>query len=181
MAHELLNDLLSSEAEQVLALGTRMIVPKGTPLFHLGDPADRLFLIERGRIKLTLPMQVRDREENIFAEERISGQVVGWSALIPPFRFTLTATAVPHDAEVIALKREALLKYCSANPAAGHKIAMNLAVVIGHRLQLFQTMWLREMQRTVEVRSDLIRRNRPDDERTMIRILSVSCRWGRSA
>jgi len=26
-------------------------------------------------------------------------------------------------------------------------------VVVGHRLQLFQTMWLREMQRTVEVRS----------------------------
>jgi hypothetical protein len=30
---------------------------------------------------------------------------------------------------------------------------MNLAMVIGHRLRLFQTMWLREMQRNVEVRS----------------------------
>ncbi len=153
MAHELLNDLSFSEVEQVLALGDRMIIPKGTSLFQLGDAADRLFLIERGRIKLTLPMRVRDREEDVFAEERASGQVVGWSALIPPYRFTLTATAAPHDATVIALKREALLKYCSANPPAGHKIAMNLAVVIGHRLQLFQTMWLREMQRTVEVRS----------------------------
>jgi hypothetical protein len=54
--------------------------------------------------------------------------------------------------EVIALPREALLQYFSANPAAGYKIALNLAVIIGHRLQLFQTRWLREMQRTVEVR-----------------------------
>jgi len=153
MTHELLNGLSPTEAEKVLELGTRLIVPTGTSLFRLGDPADRLFLVKRGRIRLTLPMQVRGREEDIFVEERAPGQTVGWSALIPPYRFTLTATAPLFEAEVIALSQEALRQYFAANPAAGHKIALNLAVVIGHRLQLFQTMWLREMQRTVEVRS----------------------------
>jgi len=153
MTHELLNGLSPIEAELVLELGTKQIVPSGTPLFRLGDPADRLFLIERGRIRLTLPMQVRGREEDVFVEERSPGQTVGWSALIPPYRFTLTAAAPLFEAEVIALPREALRKYFAANPEAGHKIALNLAVVIGHRLQLFQTLWLREMQRTVEVRS----------------------------
>ena len=153
MTHDLLNGLSPADVEQVLALGTRMIVPSGTSLFQLGDPADRLFLTERGRIRLTLPMHVRDREENVFVEERSPGQTVGWSALIPPYRFTLTATASLHEADVIALPREALLEYFAANPSAGYKIALNLAVVVGHRLQLFQTMWVREMQRTVEVRS----------------------------
>jgi CRP-like cAMP-binding protein len=153
MAHELLNGISSAEAEQVLKLGTRMVVPAGTTLFRLGDPADRLFLVERGRIRLTLPMSVRGREEDTFVEERAPGQAVGWSALIPPYRFTLAATAVLYDAEVIALPREALLKYFAGNPAAGQKIALNLAVVVGHRLQLFQTMWLREVQRTVEAHS----------------------------
>jgi len=153
MAHELLNGLSSAEVKQVLDLGTRLIVPSGTSLFQLGDEADRLFVVERGRIKLTLPMRVRGREEDVFVEERGPGQTVGWSALIPPYRFTLAATAALHEAEVITLPRESLLKYFAANPVAGHKIAVNLAVVVGHRLQLFQTMWLREMQRTVEVRS----------------------------
>jgi CRP/FNR family cyclic AMP-dependent transcriptional regulator len=153
MAHELLNGLSSDEGEQVLKLGNRVIIPSGTTLFQLGDQADRLFLVERGRIKLTLPMQVRNREQDVFVEERGPGQTVGWSALIPPYRFTLTATAALLDAEVIAFSRETLLRHFAANPGAGHKIAFNLAVVIGHRLQLFQTMWLREMQRTVEVRS----------------------------
>jgi len=153
MTHELLSGLSSAEAEQVLALGTRVIVPGETSLFRLGDPADRLFLVERGRIRLTLPMPVRGREENIFVEERNPGQAVGWSALIPPYRFTLTASAALSEAKVMALPREALLKHFVENPEAGYKIALNLAVVIGHRLQLFQTMWLREMQRTVEVRS----------------------------
>jgi CRP-like cAMP-binding protein len=152
MTHELLNGLSSAEMDQVLGLGTRLTVPSGTSLFHLGDPADRLFLTERGRIRLTLPMQVRGKEEEILVEERSPGQIVGWSALIPPYRFTLTATA-PLETEVIALPRETLVDYFAAHPAAGYKIALNLAVVIGHRLHLFQTMWLREMQRNVEARS----------------------------
>lgn len=152
MAHELLNGLSQAEVEQVLELGTKVIVPRGTFLFRLGEPADRLFLIERGRIRLSLPMQIRGQEEDILVEERSAGQTTGWSTLIPPFRFTLNAAA-QIETEVITLPREALREYLAAHPMAGQKVAMNLAAVIGHRLQLFQTMWLREMQRAVEVRS----------------------------
>ena len=58
---ELLKDLNADEIQRILAFGTRYTLPSGASLFHLGDPADRLFLIERGRIRLTLPMQVRGR------------------------------------------------------------------------------------------------------------------------
>ena len=155
MAHEqseLLKDLTADEVERILALGTRIAVPSGTSLFRLGDPAERLFLIEHGQIRLTLPMRVRGREEDVVVEERTSGQTVGWSALIPPHKFTLAATA-PLETELIALPREELRKHFAAHPTVGYKITLNLAVVIGHRLQLFQAMWLREMQRTVEKHS----------------------------
>ena len=152
MPYELLNGLSPAEIEQILDLGTRLIVPSGTLLFRLGDPADRLFLTERGRIRLTLPMHLRGKEEDVLAEERSPGQTVGWSALIPPYRFTLSAAA-SLDTEVIALPQKALREYMAAQPAVGCKIALNLAVVIGHCLQLFQTMWLREMERTVQARS----------------------------
>ena len=152
MPYELLNGLSPAEVEQILELGTRLIVPSGTLLFRLGDPADRLFLTERGRIRLTLPMHLRGKEEDVLVEERSPGQTVGWSALIPPYRFTLSAAA-SLDTEVIALPQKALREYMAAQPAVGCKIALNLAVVIGHRLQLFQTMWLREMERTVQARS----------------------------
>jgi len=149
---ELLKNLTPEEVQGVLAFGTRITVPSGSSLFQLGDPAERLFLVDRGRIRLTLPMQVRGRQEDVLVEERTSGQTVGWSALIPPHKFTLAATA-PLETEVIALPREELRKYFGANPTVGYKITLNLAVVIGHRLQLFQAMWLREMQRTVEKHS----------------------------
>ncbi len=148
---ELLKGLSPEEVEQALAFGTRITVARGAELFRLGEPADRLYVIERGRIRLTLPMQVRGQEEDVAVEERTPGQTVGWSALIPPYRFTLTAEA-PLETELIALSRDALRAHFTAYPSVGYAVAMNLAAVIGQRLQLFQTMWLREMQRTVELR-----------------------------
>ena len=128
-----------------------MVLTSGAELFHLGDVAESIYLVARGRLRLTLPMQVRSREEDVMVEERSSGQTVGWSALIPPYRFTLTATA-PLETEVIALPREALHGYFAAHPATGYAVSVNLASIIGNRLQLFQAMWLREIQRMVELR-----------------------------
>ena len=148
---DLLKGLAESEAECVLALGKRVVLTTGAELFRLGDVADCIYLVSRGRIRLTLPMQVRSREEDVLVEERSSGQTVGWSALIPPYRFTLTARA-PLETEVIALPREALDEYFAAHPATGYAVSLNLSSVIGQRLQLFQAMWLREVQRMVELR-----------------------------
>ncbi len=149
-APDLLAHLPPDQAERIMALGTRIIVPSGTELFGLGAPATRIFVIERGRIRLTLPMQVRGAQEDVLVEERSPGQTVGWSALIPPYRFTLKATA-PLDTDVIAFSREDLNRFLAANPETGYAVALNLAAVIGQRLQLFQAMWLREMQRVVEL------------------------------
>ena len=152
MDHELLNGLSPAEVEQVMALGTRITVPSGGTLFRLGDPADKIFLQVRGRIRLTLPIQVRGRDEDILIEEKSPGQTVGWSALIPPHRFTLSARA-PLETEVIAFQRDVLQDFFEKSPRIAYKISLNLAIVVGHRLQLLQTMWLREMQRTIEMRS----------------------------
>jgi len=148
---DLLKGLVPDEAERVLALGKRVVLTAGAELFHLGDAAESIYLITRGRLRLTLPMQVRSHEEDILVEERSSGQTVGWSALIPPYRFTLTGSA-PLETEVIALSREALTTYFADHPDSGYKVSLNLSSVIGHRLQLFQAMWLREIQRMVEMR-----------------------------
>ncbi len=78
------------------------------------------------------------------------GQTVGWSALIPPHRFTLKAIA-PLETEVIALSREVLREVFNSYPDIGYTVSLNLATVIGQRLQMFQAMWLREMQRNVDV------------------------------
>lgn len=149
---ELLKDLTPAEAEEVLALGTRIELASGAELFSLGSTADHLYVVERGRISLTLPMQLQGHEQDVLVEERMPGQTVGWSGLIPPYRFTLKATA-PLQTAVISLSRSVLLDHFARHPFVGYAVTRNLAAVIGQRLQVFQAMWLREMQRVVELRS----------------------------
>jgi CRP-like cAMP-binding protein len=147
---DILAGLAPADVDAIWELGRTHTIPTGGALFRLGDRADRLFVIARGRIALTLPMQLREHDEEVLIEERGAGQTVGWSALIPPHRFTLTATALI-ETDVLELPREALLDYFAAHPLVGYAVTRNVAAVVGQRLQVFQAMWLREMQRVVKL------------------------------
>jgi len=149
---ELLWGLEADESARVAALGTRASFAGGATLFDLGSDADTVYVLERGRIALTLPVQVGGRQEDILVEERQAGQTVGWSALIPPHRFTLKATALV-ETEALAFLRPALQDLFAAEPAVGYAVTRNLAAVIGHRLTVFQAMWMREMQRIIDART----------------------------
>lgn len=148
---DLLQGLAAADAAAVLALGSRVPLAEGTTLFRLGSEASSLYVVERGRVTLTLPMHVGGRDQDVLVEERLPGQMLGWSALIPPHRFTLNATA-PLATDVLALPRQALLDHFGQHPEVGYTVLTNLAGIIGHRLQVLQAMWLREMQRVIELR-----------------------------
>jgi CRP-like cAMP-binding protein len=149
---ELLWGLPADDSARVTALGARIRFAGGATIFDLGSEADTLYVLERGRVALTLPVQVGGRQEDILVEERQAGQTVGWSALIPPHRFTLKASALV-ETEALAFPRAALLELFSAEPAVGYAVTRNLAAVIGHRLTVFQAMWMREVQRMIDART----------------------------
>lgn len=148
---DLLHGLPEDEAARVRALAVPVTVPSGGVLFQLGADADALYVVVSGRIDLTLPMKIRDREEDVLLEEKQPGDTLGWSGLIPPHRFTLKAKAALQT-ELLAYPRAQLLSHFEANPAVGHAVMRNVAAVVGQRLQVFQALWLREMQRMVELR-----------------------------
>lgn len=143
--------LSEEEAASLLALGTTTAVARGELLFRLGAVADALYVVERGRIVLTLPLHIRDGEEQVVVEEKQPGDTLGWSGLVAPHRFTLNATAAV-DSQVRLFPRAVLLEHFRTHPSVGCRVMQSVAAVIGHRLQVFQTMWLREMQRAVELR-----------------------------
>ncbi|HSC26872.1 MAG TPA: cyclic nucleotide-binding domain-containing protein [Vicinamibacterales bacterium] len=153
---EFLEGLNADDAAALMALGTATILKTGAVLFDLGSPADFLYLVERGRINLTLPMEVAGHQQDVLVEERLPGQMLGWSALIPPHRFTLKATA-PLESEVIGFARAALFAHFAANPQVGYQVTRNVGGVIGQRLQILQAMWLREMRRVVQHRYEVNR------------------------
>lgn len=149
---ELLKGLPESDAAQILALGMPTRLAAGQVLFEMGSPANSIYIVRRGRIALTLPLQIAGHGQNVLVDERLPGQAVGWSALISPHRFTLEATA-PLDTELLALPRATLLEHFATRPSLGYAFITNVAAIVGQRLQLFEAMWVREVQRVVELRS----------------------------
>ena len=149
---DLLEGLGEDDVNRILALGSSRTVPQGTVLFGLGDEATDLFLVEKGAVKLTLPLVVDGESSDALVEERLPGQLLGWSALVPPHQYTLQAFA-PVETHLLALPRITLLGLLSETPTVGYAVFTNLAKVVGQRLQISQTMWIREMQRVLASRS----------------------------
>jgi CRP-like cAMP-binding protein len=148
---QLLDGLSEADAAALRALAVPVQVPSGGVLFQLGAEADALYVVVSGRIDLSLPMRIRDTDENVMLEEKLPGETLGWSGLIPPHKFTLNARA-PMETQLLAFPRAALLSYFNEHPDVGHAVTRNVASVIGHRLQVFQALWLREVQRMIELR-----------------------------
>jgi CRP/FNR family cyclic AMP-dependent transcriptional regulator len=149
---DLLAGLSPDDASQVLVLGGSRALSPGEVIFELGDEASDLFLVKKGRVELTLPMRVGGVQEDVPVEERMPVQMLGWSALVPPHRFTLKATATV-ETELLAIPREELQRFFNSRPALGLLVMTNLAGIVGQRFQLFQTMWLRQVQQAVEMRN----------------------------
>lgn len=145
---DLLKDLSAEDLEAVMALGEPRKIPKGEVIFALGDEAREAYLVTGGCVNLTLPIQLDGSHRDILVEERVEGQLLGWSGLVPPYRFTLQAKAAV-DTELVALPRAAVESLFSREPELGYRVASNLARIIGQRLQVFQTMWVRAVQQGV--------------------------------
>ena len=147
---ELFTGLCDEDVAAIRGLASRVALEAGEILFRIGNEACHLYLIEDGLIELTMPMQVGGREERVRIEERHAGQTLGWSTLVPPHRFTLNASA-PVSSGLLAFPRDTLLEYFADRPDTGYLVLRNVAAIVGQRLQVFQAMWLRQMQHMVNL------------------------------
>ena len=132
---DLLRGMAADDRDRVLSLGVTRKVAEGEVVFSLGEETDGVYLLRSGRVNLTLPI-------------KLEGQLLGWSGLVPPYRFTLQARTTVQT-ELLFFPRSALEALFEDHPKIEARIYANLARIIGQRLQVFQTMWLRGVQRGV--------------------------------
>lgn len=103
----------------------------GEYLFQEGEPADRFYFVRRGRVSLESPTLAGRPAVVDTAEE---GDVVGWSWLIPPYRWQLDARTTA-ETSVIALDAICVRATCDADPVLGHAVLEGVTQVMLHRLQ----------------------------------------------
>ena len=127
----------------------RMLVPTEY-LFLLGDEASEFFVVADGAIELRCPMPVRGEVKDVAIESIRQGGALGWSALVKPYRFTLSARAT-EISNVIGFPRRHLLALFAGEPRIGYTFFTRISELVGIRLQTFEALWVRELQRLAEV------------------------------
>lgn len=133
---------------RVSDMGRSRTLDAGDYLFLLGDGAECIYVVASGTIDLCLPIAIDGVVNDITVESATAGKALGWSALVKPYRFTLSARAA-EPATVIGFPRHELQELFDTAPELGKRFLANLSELVGVRLLTFQALWVRELQHAV--------------------------------
>jgi CRP-like cAMP-binding protein len=103
----------------------------GEMLFLEGEAADRFFVLRRGTVALETRAPAGPP---LVIETLHPGEVVGWSWLVPPFRWHFDGRAVD-DVRAIAFDAACLRAKADADPALGYDLLQRFAQVMVDRMQ----------------------------------------------
>lgn len=140
--------LSEEECRTLSSVASRRTATAGEVLFKTGDPATELLVIRRGRVELTFPLLVMGESRETRFQSLEAGRTLAWSALVPPFRLTMSARCST-DAEILVLERTRLEKLFGERPDLAYRVMSNLSRVVAARLHEVVALWVREVQRNV--------------------------------
>lgn len=130
-SHPLLSGLPGDTVSRVAGCARNVAIAAGELLVAEGEPADRLYLLRRGRVTLELRAPGRGP---IVIETLGPGSVVGWSWLFPPYRWRLDARAT-EPVGALSVDALCLRSKAESDPAFGYELMKRLAAVVIDRLQ----------------------------------------------
>jgi CRP-like cAMP-binding protein len=124
---ELFGEMIEEEIDDLTALAQIKKLPKDTTVFHAGDPADAVFVVASGRVKVVITSS--DGKEFILTVLG-AGQVFGEMALLesaPRSASVVTLSAV----EVLVINRVDFQRLLESNP----RISLRLMAILSRRLR----------------------------------------------
>lgn len=127
---------------------------KGACVFRAGDPAESLFLVNKGKIELRFKVSYHNISTEISLDKISEGEAFGWSTLTHPFRYTLSAF-VAEDSEMVEIKESDLKRICQDNNHLGYILMNNLAKIIGQRFSTLQEILINEIQQSLKKKESL--------------------------
>ena len=138
--------LNNEAAQEVYTLLQSRNVPSGTSLFRAGDSGDSLYLIDGGRVRISV---TDDDQKEIVLAELAEGDFFGEMAIIDGKQRSADATVL-EDARLYVLAREDFLRFINHNPA----VALQLLSATFQRLRHTDRMLQQRVSRNVNEEQD---------------------------
>lgn len=127
--------LSDAELEKVASSVVEKEYEAGTTLFQQGDSATELLVIEEGKVALqmTLPKEQGQMSKRLSVDVVSKNEVVGWSAIVEPHVYTLTAVCL-QKTKVLSISSIKLRGLLRDNPKMGFEVIQGLIKVVASRL-----------------------------------------------
>ena len=125
---DLFGSLSTEFVNEIMKNAERESHQAGEMLFHEGDPADWLFILLKGRIKLSLGQTGR-----VVYVVSHAGEVFGWSSLVGRSNYSASAECMT-PVKLLRFDKNRLKEVIQKDAANSATLFQSLAAILGDRL-----------------------------------------------
>ena len=127
--------LSDADLEKVARSALEKQYEAGTTLFQEGDKAEELLVLQEGKVALqtTLPKASVSASRRITVDVITGNEIVGWSAIVEPYVYTLTAVCL-QKVKALSLSGTKLRWLLRDNDHIGYEVLKGLIKVVASRL-----------------------------------------------
>ncbi len=129
--HPFFADLVETDLDLIARCGQNVHFRSGETIFEEGRSADLFFVIRHGRVGLSLHSP---QSGELLIATVGDGDVLGWSWLFPPYRWTFDARAMS-ETSAVALDGACLRAKCEDDASLGYRLMKKFAQLAQRRLQ----------------------------------------------
>jgi CRP/FNR family transcriptional regulator, cyclic AMP receptor protein len=126
-----LTGLSDDQLDRLSRWSKRAVFHGGKRIFREGSPADRFWLIQRGRVNLDTHAPGRG---DMIIETIGPGAVLGWSWLFAPYQWHFGAVAL-ETTMTVEFDAPGVRQLCARDPALGYELSTRFMQVMLERLQ----------------------------------------------
>ena len=130
-SHRFFQDFSPEVAATVAGCATNMRFEAGEYVFREGGRADKFYLLRDGQVALELNIPGR---QPMIVDTLHEGDVLGWSWIVPPYKWIADAHAV-QPSRVISLDARCLREKMEQDNTLGYELYKRFVPVMANRLR----------------------------------------------
>jgi CRP/FNR family transcriptional regulator, cyclic AMP receptor protein len=117
--------------KQIAMIAEEKSIPANTRIFNEGDPATHMLLIVKGEVNIEFLL---GNGELRIVDTIVGGDLLGWSALIEPYKMTANGTATK-TTDMVRIDAIKLRQICEKDAQIGYRLILQIAKLLAHRLE----------------------------------------------
>lgn len=128
--HPFFKGVPDDQIELIAGCGKNVHFKKDETIFKEGDEATYFYIVRSGKVALEIDGAHRG---NLIIQTVEEGEIMGWSWLIPPHKWTFTGKTL-EETSIVALDGVCLRKKCENNHDMGYEMLIRFSTVLAKRL-----------------------------------------------